>query len=163
MKNRFISLVILLVVILCDFSCSQKKMTIIPLKMLSKSFIDTGTNQNNSLSYKFDLFLMNGYKNNKASVDFVDNFVKKNKDKKSNAYFEYYMWFYKKTDETNIKAINDSIRLTGHYLDHANDLIFVYEWGNYGKFFKREKLDTGKLGPKSKVIIKNIPISADSL
>jgi hypothetical protein len=145
----------------CLFSHAQQKISIVKIQLLSKTFANRDDGEIRIL--KIDCYLVKGYRNNKISDAYLDRFVEKHKDPSLIKYWDYYMFFYKESNTTHLKIIQDAFRLTGTF-NNEDDFIYAYNWQGFGKHFEKQKLDTGKVDyTKSKVVIKNIHIPADTI
>jgi hypothetical protein len=73
------------------------------------------------------------------------------------------MIFIKESKKSNLKTLQASLRKNGEPIDNENDWIFYYSWADYGKFFEKEKSDSGKMPSSKNIKIENIPVKADSI
>jgi len=154
------SLIIIGFFLFFTFGCADRKIVIEPLKMLNKS--DTTVSNGKPVISKFDCYLIKNYKNNNSSTSYVDEFVKSNRADPSR-YFEYHIFFYKESDSTNVGVIQKQIKEIGYHIDNEDDFVFDYAWTDYGKQFKRERLDSNKVSAPGKIKIRNIPVVEDSI
>jgi hypothetical protein len=158
---KYTSIVIGLVIFVSGCLNSSDKMTVIPLKMMDTTF--TSKYEGRTILEKVNYYLMKGYRDNEANSDYLNAFVESHKDTGYRKYNDYYMIFYKESGETNIATIKKYIQAKGNFYYNEDDLIYQYGWIN-GHSIKRSKFKHGVIvEPKSNIIIKNIPIPADSV
>lgn len=141
----------------------QQKISIVKVQLLGMRFVDSTNHTHKMRISKIDCYLVKGYRNNKISEAYIDRFAQTHKDPLLNKYWDYYIFFYKESSKASLKIIQDAIRQTGTFNDEE-DFIYAYNWQGFGKNFEKQKLDTGRTNySKSKIIIKNIPIPADTI
>lgn len=153
MKN--LKAVIAIVFVLYTIGCTggPTHLVILPLKVIdtviSQKF--NGKIYTNKLSH----YKIVDYEDNPESLKLLETFVKKNADTEKGKYATYTISFFEATDDT------DTIMLRNHPSRFYNleNLLYEYTWFK-GKFMGRVKYKNGeRIEPKSKVTIKDIPLT----
>ena len=136
--------------------CSLKPITFHYLPMVS--YVDSSTNSENRLYYKFDRYVVSGYKDTKKARLLIDSFVQQVRDPQFARYQQYEIWFYKESKYTNVKSLQDNIKV---FHDHSDqDRIYQYMWLK-GQALPTWKIIDGEVvEPPNNVIISEIPDSS---
>ena len=158
MQIHYRAAVFLSFTVLSACSHSQDKVSIIPLTMLN--YTDSSLDRGNLFVAKGEFYIVQGFKDNKETQNFIDSFVEKNKDPALNRYNQYDITFYKESSKTNIKNLLANPRDLDRY-SQGNDRIYDYYWRG-GTFMSRFKIRNGEIiEPKADIKIEDIPGSLD--
>lgn len=133
---------------------SKKPLSIIPLNMLNH--VDTIVDRGKTVKHKADFYLVQGYRDNKTTQDYIETFVQKNRDTTLKHNTNYSIIFYRESKQTNTQNIIANPRVIDRYSQN-NDQIYSYSWMN-GQFLARYKIKKGKIvEPKSNIKVEDVP------
>jgi hypothetical protein len=135
MKKIIISFIILI-----QLNCHSSKILDLPLQFeelttTGYKLLDTIVNNKDTL-FSGELYItVFPYENNSRIEEKIDSFVCNNKPFNISKYNTFYLYFYRKTKQTNNGQIAKNIREFDRY-SMRHDLLYTYTWAVGKVFFK---------------------------
>jgi hypothetical protein len=153
--SKATSLVALIVGVII-LSCNSKmELKIYPIPKSDK--IDTFRNSDKLVLIKTRYFIISGTLSDRNRLlNFVDSFASRNYDDSVKKYPQYEMFFYKESDETNLRNIQENPRKLDDAYAQQHDLILIYSWLGGDPPIRDEFEDGGRINEKGKLTIKDV-------
>ena len=149
---RFFPLVGLFFISINCTQPSSKTISIVAFEILNYS--DTMILSDKTLFNKGENYLIKNYSESIKTENYIDSFVKRNRDASLTKYDNYSIIFYKESKKTNIENITKRPRDLDRY-SQDQDLLFIYRWTN-GKYEAKYKFKNGQIVNNGDIIIKDI-------
>ncbi|HWD87924.1 MAG TPA: hypothetical protein VG367_07350 [Mucilaginibacter sp.] len=134
------SFLITIAFLVLELSAFAQAIKIISLKELDY----TDTSKDKTITSRFDHYLVHGYTENKASIAYIDRFIKQIPATNFKKYTRYTITIFKESPETNGITISNYKKTEAIPFYGKNDLILEYCWEN-GVYLARHKYKNDKL------------------